>query len=478
MKHVAIIGAGPGGLAAARWLKARGFRPEIFESHSDIGGQWNNANPNSGVWPQMRTNTYLATTHFSDLDYPEGTAIFPRNQEVLQHLRDFAGRFDLLGDLHTGMVLTNLQRSDVGYRLSFDGPGGATEIETAHVVVATGRYNKPTIPPVPGLDSFSGRLGASHAFRYKNPEKYRGARVIVAGGAISALEVASDLAMLGAASVHIAQRRQRYVMPKMVRGVPFEYYGFTYGDANRAPPVDRDEARAELRDFALRYGGDPARYGAPATDSDPLKAGFTGSQHYLNLVAEDRLRPAPWIERIEGQTITFTDGTATEADAILFGTGFDLHLPFLSDDVARTLEISRKGLTLSDFTLHPDLPGLGFIGLFAQNGGYFPVIEAQARYLAYCWSGLADDSDDRLRAGLDACRSEDHHADYQNQHQMALRFARLCGTDPAGQVDADLMARVEKSATTTVIYRLAGPDALPDARARFDHSYNKYGPTN
>jgi hypothetical protein len=476
MTHVAIIGAGPGGLAAARWLKSRGFQPEIFESHSDIGGQWNHTNPNSGVWPQMRTNTYLCTTHFSDLDYPEGTAIFPRNQEVLQHLRDFSCAFDLTETLHTGMTLTRLERTGTGYQLTFDSPDGPRQIEASHVVVATGRYNHPTIPDVPGLDSFSGRLGVTHAFRYKDPERYRGARVIVAGGAISALEVASDLAMLGAASVHLAQRRQRYVMPKMVRGVPFEYYGFTYASANTSPPADETEARAALREFALCYGGDPARYGAPAPDRDALKAGFTGSQHYLNLVAEDRLRPVPWIESVDGQTVTFADGSTTQADAILFGTGFDLSLPFLSDELAGILEVDRKGLTLSDFTLHPDLPGLAFVGLFAQNGGYIPVIEAQARYLAYCWGGEVECSDERLRDGLEACRAEKHHADYQNQHQMALRFARLSGTDPAGQVDDDLFARVEKSATTTVMYRLAGPDALADARARFERSFDRYGP--
>ena len=451
---------------------------EIFESHSDIGGQWNNANPNSGVWPQMRTNTYQATTHFSDLDYPTGTAVFPRNQEVLQHFRDFAAKFDLLDRFHPNHRLERLAQTENGYRLTFSSPEGQKDVSTSHVVVATGRYNKPTIPDIPGLDGFTGRLGAAHAFRYKDPEKFRGARVIVAGGAISALEIASDLAMLGAASVHVAQRRQRYVMPKMVRGVPFEYYGFTYGAAASAPPADQERARTALRSFAMAYGGDPARYGAPAPDSDPLKAGFTGSQHYLNLVAEDRLRPVPWIAQVDGQKVTFEDGTSADADAILFGTGFDLNLPFLSEEIAKTLEVTRKGLTLADFTLHPDLSGLAFIGMYAQNGGYIPVVEAQARYLSYVWSGAAEISESRLRQGLDACRTEAHHADYQNQHQMALRFARLSGTDPEGQVDADLMARVRNSATTTVMYRLAGPDALPDARERFDRIFRRFGPTD
>ncbi|RVV97079.1 NAD(P)/FAD-dependent oxidoreductase [Mesobaculum littorinae] len=475
MSDVAIIGAGPGGLAAARWLKARGFVPTLYDSHDDVGGQWNTSNPLSGVWPQMRTNTFIATTQFSDLDYADGTAVFPRNREVLEYLRAYARKFGLLEGAQFGTALTALAREGEGYRLSFDGPGGPFSRSVSKVVVATGRYNRPTIPDVPGLDGFTGRLGVAHAHRYKDPEVYRGARVVVAGGSISALEIASDLSMLGARSVHLAQRRQRYVMPKMIRGVPFEYYGFTYGAA-AAPATDKERARAGMLEFALSHGGDPARYGAPAPHPDVLQAGFTGSQHYLNLVAEDRLTPVPWFDRVDGQTITFGDGRQVEADAILFGTGFDLNLPFLSQDIADTLEIDRKGLTLSEFTLHPDLPGLGFMGLWSQNGGYLSVLELQARFLAYSWAGLLDRTEGDLRHGLEACRTEMHHAGYQEQHEMALRFARLGGFDPQGQVDEAMMDKVRRSATTPLIYRLAGPDALPDAGARVEAILDRYGP--
>ena len=37
---VAVIGAGPGGLVAARWLLAQGFEPTIFEQAPTLGGQW------------------------------------------------------------------------------------------------------------------------------------------------------------------------------------------------------------------------------------------------------------------------------------------------------------------------------------------------------------------------------------------------------------------------------------------------------
>ena len=49
MRNVAVIGAGPGGLAAARYLKSEGFAPVIFEQGKCIGGQWS-----ADSWSQRR----------------------------------------------------------------------------------------------------------------------------------------------------------------------------------------------------------------------------------------------------------------------------------------------------------------------------------------------------------------------------------------------------------------------------------------
>src|SRR5690242_21863889 len=66
-KRVAIVGAGPGGLAAARYLLAHGFEPVLFEQSDDIGGQWNAKGAHSGVWPNMRANSTRVMTYLSDL---------------------------------------------------------------------------------------------------------------------------------------------------------------------------------------------------------------------------------------------------------------------------------------------------------------------------------------------------------------------------------------------------------------------------
>ncbi|OBK44344.1 NAD(P)-binding protein [Mycobacterium sp. 1081908.1] len=78
--NVAVIGAGPGGLVAARWLASQGFEPTIFERSSMPGGQWAGLDGRSGVWPSMRTNSSRVLTAFSDLEH-ETDLVYPSNRD-------------------------------------------------------------------------------------------------------------------------------------------------------------------------------------------------------------------------------------------------------------------------------------------------------------------------------------------------------------------------------------------------------------
>ena len=85
--------------------------------------------------------------------------------------------------------------------------------------------------------------------------------------------------------------------------------------------------------------------------------------------------------------MTFADGHAEEFDGILFGTGFELDLPFLSDDIRAIVDLDAVHLDADRYTFHPDLPGLAFVGMWDQSGGYFVPLELQARWIAYTWGG-------------------------------------------------------------------------------------------
>jgi dimethylaniline monooxygenase (N-oxide forming) len=97
----AVIGAGPGGLVAARWLLSQGFEPTIFEQAPMLGGQWTGLPGLSGVWPTMHTNTSRVMTAFSDLE-PESDLVYPSGRDILDYLCRYAETFGLISRTRFG----------------------------------------------------------------------------------------------------------------------------------------------------------------------------------------------------------------------------------------------------------------------------------------------------------------------------------------------------------------------------------------
>jgi dimethylaniline monooxygenase (N-oxide forming) len=478
-RRVAVVGAGPAGLVTARFLKAQGFEPIIFDAGLRVGGQWDRTTAASGIWPDMRANTSRIMTRFSDLDYPDGTPAFPHNEQVRAYLEAYAEELDLLPAIRFGTTVDRIARDPAGgYLLHvLDAAGKTTSRTFAQVVVATGRYNDAYLPPVDGLGTFSGPGGVTHTFHYKGSGQFAGGRVIVAGGSISGLEIASDLAKHGAPRmVAVAMRRQRYVVPKLIGGVPADNLGFTRFGVLAAEAFPPEEVAGGLKAFLVAAGGNPAAFGAPSPAENVFEAGITLCQDYVPLLAEGRIEPKPWINRVEGQTVRFQDGTSVEVDAIIMATGFKLSLPFLDPEIKGILHVDDRHVDLAEFTFHPDLAGLAFIGLYPLIGPYFPVLELQARYIAYTWSGaIPAATREQLAAGIAAYREGRGRRQSQLMHTMAIRFARAAGVESRPAQTADIARAVMFGPLTATSFRLQGRDALPEAAAAVADEAARFG---
>ncbi|WP_231117849.1 flavin-containing monooxygenase [Mycobacterium colombiense] len=466
-----MIGAGPGGLIAARWLLSQGFEPTIFEQGPMLGGQWTGLTDQSGVWPTMHTNTSRTMTAFSDLEH-ESDVVYPSSQEILDYLHRYAEKFGITSRIRFGTRVELLRRDGDGWRVGHAGRHEAFE----RAVVAAGRFHAPAIPSVPGLDTFVGSAGAISTYHYRGPSPYRGKRVLVAGCAISALEIAAELAQLGAARVVVTQRRQRYVLPKFACGVPSDHRIFTRYGTLASETLPAAEVDRQLREIVVEAGGSPEQYGAPAPDPSLFAAGITLSQHYLPLVAEGRITVRPWMTSIADATVTFADGHAEEFDGIVLGTGFDLCLPFLSNDIRAILNIDAVHMDADRYTFHPDLPGLAFMGMWDQSGGYFVPLELQARWIAYTWGGIIPppcETDQRL--SISAYRSKRGMSQKTRMNLVALTFARAAGVEPHLDNWPLLRRALLFGPLAPSCFRLEGPDALPDAPVRFGRDAATFG---
>lgn len=464
MQNVAIIGAGPAGLVSARWLQQEGFRPILFEQGEHLGGQWCGGAAYSGVWPAMRTNTSRVMSAFSDLDHGPEVPTYPSNQQMRAYLERYARRFGLLEVLRTKSRVVEVAQDGEGWRVGVLAADGSVRHERfSKVVVASGRYNKPRIPATPGLETFSGPGGFLHTFQYRGAARFQGMRVVVAGGSISALEIASELAMHGV-EVMASQRKQRYVLQKLVAGVPVEHRVFTRFAALAGESFPPEVSGRALRDFILATAGNPEQFGAPRPSDNVFEANITQNQNFLPLVAEGRITPRPAIRSISGRSVEFVDGSRADADAIVFGTGFDLHLPFLGQDLRRTLGADDEGLDLFAHTLHPALPGLAFAGLFHIAGPSLPTLELQGRWIAAQWSGQRPAiTTAQFAQGLAAARGVRGESP---MHVLAVLFARLADVEPDPAEFPDLALDLLFGPLSPASFRLSGSHRLDDAPDR------------
>lgn len=310
--RVAVVGAGPGGLAAAKHALEAGFEVTVFEAGDALGGQWHTAAGHSGVWPGMHTNTSRAMTAFSDFPAPAEHPLHPAAEQIRAYLDAYADAFGVAGHIR------------LNTRVEAVRPGWTVDGEPFDaVVVASGRFRKPRLPPV--TEAFRGEL--IHAFSYPGSEPYRDRSVLVYGNGISGLEIASDLAPH--AAVVSAFRKPRYVIQKVVDGVASDWQWYTLFGAIERRSLPPDEWGRRQRERILRVAGNPAGFGAPEPGEDLPAAGVSLCQDHLTQVRDGSIACRPGITSIEGRDVTFTDGSTRAVEVIVCATGYDVDIPYL-----------------------------------------------------------------------------------------------------------------------------------------------------
>lgn len=464
---VAVIGAGPGGIVAARWLLRHGCYPTVFEASASLGGQWNGECRTSATWPSLRTNTSREFSRFSDLSHAEEVPLYPRRDDMLQYLDRYCDRFGLHVFMRVSTAVRSICKEGAQWTVtSVTGEGDRRETFD-WVVIASGHEARPQVPEVEGLGSFSGGLGVIHSAQYRGADRYRGRSVLVAGCSVSALEIASDLAWNEAREVISCYRRQRYVLPKLAAGIPMEALLMTRAAAFSGERLPLEVMAQTLSGVIDGLAGSPERYGARKSDPDVMRAGITQSQGFLPAVAEGRIAVAPWIESVTDDRVTFADGTSRRVDGIVLGTGFRPDLRMLDPALAQSILADDGGLDLCGATFHPAAPGLACLGLYNLVGPKLPVLELQARWISRVIAGeVGLPSDCEMTVGIAQAKEQRLMGAEPMMNATAISFARRAGLEPDLHQFPKLARALLFGPMVPESFRLQGPDALAEAPAR------------
>lgn len=208
--EVAVIGAGPMGLAAAAELNRRGLATVVFEK---------GCLANSIDWFPLGMRFYSSAKNLELLGFPIPTSgEKPTREDYLAYLRGFV-RYHRI-DVRTYENVEQITGSFGDFRLHTRQLAGSTAEHAARtVVLAIGSTEFPRQLGVPGED-------LPHVFHlYKDLHRYFGQRVVVVGGRNSACDAAIALAHIGAKVTivhrkpHIEPRQLKYWVHPEITGM-------------------------------------------------------------------------------------------------------------------------------------------------------------------------------------------------------------------------------------------------------------------
>lgn len=377
-QRYAIIGAGPSGLAAARALQKAGIAFDGYEASTGVGGLWDIDNPRSTMYESAHLISSRTTTQFAEFPM-DSAADYPSHRTLIAYFRDYADHFGLTGRFRFETKVTALTPVGEGWmlRASTGSPAGQgaaiEEIERRYdgVVLANGTLAEPHIPTFRG--EFTGEL--MHTSAYKSGRQLEGKRVLIIGAGNSGCDIAVD-AVHHAASVDMSVRRGYYFVPRYLFGKPSD-------TLNQGRPLP-----ARLKQFIDKrvlqaFTGDPVRFGFPRPDYRLYESHPIVNTLILNHLGQGDLAIRPDIDRFDGATVRFRDGTSSDYDMVLLATGYTLDYPFVDRSHLNWTHWSPK-LFLNIFP--PSFNGLYVMGMIEASGigwqGRYEQADLIAAYLA------------------------------------------------------------------------------------------------
>lgn len=414
-----VIGGGISGICAGIELQRKGIDYTIFEKNEDFGGTWwENRYPGCGVDTPNLTYTFSC----NPTDWSQH---FPLQGEIEAYLLETARRFELYSYARFGTKVERAEwiAADSKWQVTTTDCDGKSETHLADIVMsAVGLLNIPNVPHIPGLDTFTGEV--VHTSAWRDDVALAGKRVAVIGNGASGMQVAPAIADEVAEMTIFARSKQWIApFPQFRKAVPdgvrylmraFPLYrhwveqrlSWTFNDrvhgtlfrdpdwADSARSINKinDGHRQFFTNYYVEQLGDRQDL-LPLLlpDYPPFLKRMLLDNGWFRTLRKPHVRLIPeHLAEVRGDTLVAASGEEVQADVLILATGFQTTNVLGSYDV-----VGRDGLFLRDVwdgdnaaaylgTLVPGFPN--FFILLGPNvgaghgGSMIRNIENQAHY--------------------------------------------------------------------------------------------------
>jgi putative flavoprotein involved in K+ transport len=342
-----VIGGGQAGLTTGYFLSQQAGSYLVLDANERVGDAWRKR------WDSLRLFTPALFDGLPGMKMRAPRWSFPTKDEMADYLEAYAQRFGLA--VRTGTSVDTLTKDGDRFVVM----AGGDRIEADNVVVATGIYRAPKVPPFAAeLDP---RIVQMHSSCYRNPAQLQAGDVLVVGAGNSGAEIAYELA---ATHRCVLAGKTGGEIPVRHGSIParafFHVFRFVM---HRVARVDTPIGR-KIR--------------AKKGTTDPL---IRRREKDLLAVGVDR---APRVVGTEDGRPVLEDGRVLDVANVVWCTGYRsdygwIDLPILDDDGRPQ---HYRGVVEGE-------PGLYFVGLKFQYSASSDVLPNQGRDAKYVTEHIA-----------------------------------------------------------------------------------------
>jgi 4-hydroxyacetophenone monooxygenase len=448
--RVGIIGAGLGGVCAAIRLEQAGIPFTVFDKNPDVGGTWF-----ENTYPDLRVDVPNHFYSYSFTPNPEWSHFYARQHELHEYVTRCAKEHHVLPHVRFGteVLAAEFDAARARWRVRVRDADGESEVEVNALISAVGMLNRPSIPDLPGLDTFAGPW--FHSARWDHDVDLRDRRVAVVGTGASAMQFVPAIAP-EVEQLLVFQRSRHWVTPNpdyhrrvtehekwLFRTVPhyLAWYRIMqfWNSADRMYPAFRADPDWTDREVSISRQNDKLRRvmtahverelaERPDLVADVLpdypalgKRMLQDNGWFRTLLRDNVAIVNERVARVEPHAVVTASGAVHDVDVIILGTGFH------PNKYLWPMTITGRGAVLDehwgdDPRAHLGITVPGFPNLFcmygpgtnlAHGGSLIFHSECQMRYITQCIEELVAGGHRSMEPRVD--RYEDWHERSQRE---------------------------------------------------------------